>query len=202
MVGSAHVQGNALLFSLKQFFKQSLLFLWELSEIAIIALVSVFVIRSFIVQPFLVKGASMEPNFSNGDYLLVDEISLHFRDPERGEVVVFRFPRDPSTFYIKRIIGLPGETVKIRDNMVYLVRGGGELEVELGEEYLRTQGVTGEEELVFHLDANEYLVMGDNRSYSFDSRAWGPVPRDKIVGLARVRLWPLNEITLVEAPIY
>lgn len=187
---------------MKQFLKQSLLFFWELFEIAVIALVSVFVIRTFVVQPFLVKGASMEPNFSNGDYLLVDEISTRLRLPERGEVVVFRFPQDPDIFYIKRVIGLPDETVVIRDNGVYIINEQYPEGFRLHESYVREGGVTGEEEVSFKLNDQEYLVMGDNRSYSYDSRVWGPVSQDKIVGLARLRLWPVQDFTLVEAPAY
>ena len=90
----------------------------EILEVVIISVVAVFLIRTYIVQPFLVWGSSMAPNFSTGDYILIDELSLYFRNPQRGEVVVLRFPQNPSTYFIKRIIGLPGERVLIKDNKI------------------------------------------------------------------------------------
>src|SRR3989338_11028918 len=103
--------------------KSTLSFLWEIAKIAVIALVLVVGMRLFVFQPFLVRGASMEPNFHNWDYLIVDEISYRFRDPGRGEVVVFKFPNDPSQRYIKRIVGLPGETVQVQEGQVTIFRG-------------------------------------------------------------------------------
>ena len=95
---------------------------WEVLEVVLVAVVTVFVIRTFLVQPFLVSGASMEPNFGNGNYLLIDEVSYRFREPERGEVVVFRYPDNPSVYYIKRLIGLPGEEIKVRGAISELLR--------------------------------------------------------------------------------
>src|SRR3989338_3369089 len=183
------------------FVKQVLIFLWEVFEIAVIAIVSVIVIRTFIVQPFLVRGVSMEPNFSGGDYLLVDEITLRFREPERGEVVVFRFPRDPQTFYIKRIIGLPEETVSIRDNQITIKNSDYPEGFALNEAYTNSGGLTGGE-VMYEMGPGEYLVLGDNRSASYDSRNWGTVPRDNIIGLAKIRLWPIDAVDIIEAPSY
>jgi signal peptidase I len=182
--------------------KQVLIFFWEVIEIAIIAFASVFIIRTFIVQPFLVRGASMEPSFLNGDYLLIDEISMRFRDIRRGEAVVFRFPRDPNVFYIKRVIGLPNETVVIKDNTVTIKNSENPEGFVIQEPYVQAGGVTGEEEVTFLVKENEYLAMGDNRSYSYDSRSWGAVPKDDIIGLVRIRLWPLSDLSLMEAPAY
>lgn len=161
----------------------------EIVEVVVISLVTVFIIRSFIVQPFLVSGASMEPMFQDGNYLLVDEITYLFREPRRGEVIVFRYPRDPSVFYIKRIIGLPNEHIVIKENKVYI---NGK---ELKENYINNF-TTGRVD--FYLQDNEYFVMGDNRAHSFDSRSWGPINRDDIVGIPRLRVLPLKELGLLK----
>ncbi|MBI2035305.1 MAG: signal peptidase I [Candidatus Liptonbacteria bacterium] len=173
----------------------------EVLEIAFVAVMAVFIIRNFLVQPFLVNGASMEPNFSNSDYLLVDELVYRFRDPRRGEVIVFRYPGDESTFYIKRIIGLPYERVVLKDGVIKIFGDESNEKLELEEPYLAPGLLTrGENDVI--LGADEYFVFGDNRSYSFDSRSWGPLPAKDLIGLVRVRLWPLNNISMFEAPTY
>ncbi len=182
---------------MRQFFASVL----EVFEVALVAVGAVFVIRSFLVQPFLVSGSSMVPNFKNGDYLLVDELTYRFRPPERGEVIVFRYPNDPSTYFIKRIVGLPGERIVIKDDkiMVYnqTTTGG----FVLTEDYLPKSIYTnGDEE--FKLKDDQYLTLGDNRSLSFDSRSWGPLPKNDIVGLVRLRLWPLPDFQAFAAPQY
>ncbi len=169
--------------------KQFLLPLWEVFEILAVALISIFIIYSFIAQPFQVQGASMEPNFYTKQYLVVDEISYRFRDPERGEVIVFHNPRNESEFYIKRVIGLPGEEVKIRDGKVTITNGANPNGFILDESYLpASTEMPGN--ATFSVGKDEYFVMGDNRLQSFDSRSWGPVKRSEIVGVVRVRLWP------------
>ena len=167
--------------------KQFLLPFWEVAETLAIALLSIYVIYTFVAQPFVVQGASMKPNFSDGDYILVDEITYRFREPVRGEVIVFRNPNNESEFYVKRVIGLPGEEVVVNANTVKI---NGDV---LKEDYLPIEnGISGER--VFNLEADEYFVMGDNRVHSFDSRAWGPLKRNKIIGSVRLRFWPVNQI--------
>ncbi|MGC9611209.1 MAG: signal peptidase I [Minisyncoccia bacterium] len=176
-------------------------FFWsvfEVLETVIIAVAAVFVIRSFVAQPFLVSGSSMEPTFSNGNYLLVDELTYDFRVPERGEVVVFKYPRDPNTYFIKRIIGLPGETIEIKNNIMKITDGKGAQ--VLHEPYLLESAYMNDFEKT--LGENEYFVMGDNRNFSFDSRSWGPLPKSDIVGVVRFRLWPFNEAMAFTAPNY
>ena len=163
--------------------KQFLLPLLEVFEILAVVLISIYVIYGFIAQPFLVQGASMEPNFSSGDYLLVDEATYYFREPVRGEVIVFKNPNDADEFYIKRIVGLPGEEVIVSDNEVFV---NGEL---VDEPYL-ADGIKVDGRYVFQLDQDQYFVMGDNRPQSFDSRNWGPLGEDLIIGLVRLRFWP------------
>lgn len=182
---------------MRKFFASAL----EIFEVALVAVGAVFLIRSFLIQPFLVSGSSMVPTFSNGDYLLVDEVTYRFRPPERGEVIVFKYPESPSTYFIKRIIGLPGEEVDINDNKVRIVNGAHPDGFLITEDYLPTSTYTTGAE-TFHLKPNEYLMLGDNRPYSFDSRSWGPLASNYIVGLVRLRLWPLADATAFAAPQY
>ncbi len=144
--------------------------LWDFIKFTIIALLIIFPIRLWIAQPFIVSGASMEPTFNNGDYLIIDELSYHFRKPEKGEVIIFRYPLDPSKFFIKRIIGLPGETIEINSSKITL-------------------------------GPNEYFVEGDNQSASSDSRIWGAVPENLVIGRAFVRLWPINKLAILPGKI-
>ncbi len=167
-------------------------------ETIAIAVVAVFLVRTFLAQPFLVSGSSMEPTFNNGNYLLVDELTYHLRPPERGEVIVFRYPKDPSVYFIKRIIGLPGETVSINNGIVTVTDK--EQKEVLKEPYIADRGTFSD--FTETLGPHQYFVMGDNRNASFDSRSWGPVPASDIVGLVRLRLWPLNEAMAFSAPRY
>lgn len=171
---------------------------FEVIETIVIAVVAVILVRTFIIQPFVVSGASMEPSFYDGNYLLIDELTYRFREPERGEVVVFRYPGDPTSFYIKRIVGLPGERAVLNNGKIF-VYSGGEGRV-LSETYLLGEFVSGSFDI--SLDSDQYFVMGDNRNFSFDSRSWGPLLRKDIIGVVRIRLWPINEIQSFELPIY
>ncbi len=164
----------------------------EIVQFVVIGAILYFGIRLYIAQPFIVSGSSMVPNFDNGDYLIVDELTYRTREPERGEVVIFRYPNDPSKYFIKRVVGLPEETVSVRDNKVSVQNAAG-TEV-LNEPYITgsTQG-----RLSRTLGPNEYFVLGDNREFSSDSRSWGPVPRDHIVGRALVRLFPISSADIL-----
>ncbi len=180
--------------------KSSSLF-WEILKSIIIALIIVVPIRYFLFQPFLVRGASMEPNFYNNDYLIVDMISYRFREPLRGEVIVFRAPNRPLQKFIKRIIGLPGETVKIRDGevLIYLDQ---DYYLVLNElDYLRPQTKTAGN-LRIILGEDEYFVLGDNRMASSDSRHWGILPKEKIIGRTMIRIWPFDAMTKIRIPEY
>lgn len=175
--------------------RQFLLPFWEVIEVLAVALVSFFLIRTLIVQPFVVNGPSMEPTFYSDQYVLVDEITYRFREPERGEIIVFRNPRNEAEFYIKRIIGLPGETVAITDNGIEINRE------KLNESYINVKnGMMGQNNFI--LKDGEYFVMGDNRLQSFDSRSWGPLGRKEIIGMVRLRFFPLRTLTILEDPSY
>ncbi len=172
---------------IRKFFVSAL----EIFEIAAITIGAVFVIRTFLVQPFLVSGESMKPNFSDGDYLIIDELSYHFRQPARGDVIVFKYPNDQTTYFVKRIIALPGERVKIEDNAVTIYNADHPDGVVLVESYLPKGTVTNRDGQ-YTVGQGEYFVMGDNRLYSYDSRSWGMLKTDLVVGLVRFRLWPLT----------
>lgn len=170
-------------------------FIWETAKIIIISLAIILPIRYYLVQPFFVKGASMEPSFEDKDYLLIDELSYRFNPPKRGEIIVFRYPYDDEhPFYIKRIIGLPNETVEIRNNTVKIFDDDHKNGFILKETYLDSfQKTLGD--VIVRLKSDEYFVMGDNRLQSSDSRRWGTLNKKFITGRAMIRLWPINMMT-------
>ena len=180
--------------------KNVLSFFWEVGAIALIALVLVVGFRIFVFQPFLVRGESMEPNFHNWDYLVVDEISYRFREPKRGEVIVFKYPNDPSQRYIKRIIGLPGETVEVENREVAVIKGAEKIVLseegylhEFGDNSIATSVTLGQD---------EFFVMGDNRARSSDSRVWGALDRELIIGRVFIRVFPVSAFAKVPIPAY
>lgn len=165
----------------------------DLVKFALIALLIVIPIRIFIAQPFIVRGASMEPTFNGGEYLIVDQLSYRLENPERGDVIILRYPKDESVFFIKRIIGLPGETVEIVGDTVIVQPVDGVAPITLDESYIGT-GRLQNEYGVYELGEDEYFVMGDNRRESSDSRSWGPLPEENVIGKAFVRLLPFTRI--------
>jgi signal peptidase I len=178
-------------------YKASIFFL-ELVKIALLAGLTIGLVRYFLFKPFYVKGQSMEPNFYEKDYLIIDEISYRFREPERGEIVVFRAPMGKD-FYLKRILGLPGERVKVEDSKVIIYNKDNPQGFVVEESYL-TEGTEG---LINQtLSETEYFVMGDNRDESYDSRRFGPVESDDIVGRAWFRGWPFSRVSFFETPNY
>jgi signal peptidase I len=162
----------------------------DLFTLAFLIIVVVIPIRVFIISPFVVDGASMHPTFENLDYLIVDEFLYHFRAPARGDVIVFRYPGNPSIFYIKRIIGLPGETVSINHGVITIMTVSG-TNIALAEPYIVNEDATYTRNV--SLNPEEYFVMGDNRPNSSDSRVWGPLPRKDIIGRVDLRLLPIKQ---------
>jgi signal peptidase I len=160
----------------------------EILWLVLLAVLVVVPIRVFIAQPFVVEGLSMHPTFGDGDYLIIDELSYRLQDPMRGDVVVFRYPGNPSIFYIKRLIGLPGEKVTIERGQVSITRPDGSSLV-LEEPYVVAEDATYSG--VVTLGEGQYFVMGDNRPKSSDSRVWGVLPEEDIMGKAFVRLLPV-----------
>lgn len=170
-------------------------FVVEIFRFAVLALLIVVPFRMFIAQPFIVSGASMSPTFETGQYLIVDQLTYHLEPPTRGDVVIFRYPEDPSKFFIKRLIGLPGETVEIQGQKVSIRDPKTGKSTTLDEPYLHDFN-TRDDYLTVTLGPDEYFVMGDNRGASSDSRVWGAVPKKLMVGRAFVRLLPANKISL------
>lgn len=171
-------------------------FVVELVEIVVISLAIILPIRYFLIQPFYVKGASMEPTFDDHEYLIIDEISYRFDAPARGDVVVFRYPLDPKQYFIKRIVGLPGETVTVKDNRV-LIKGPGDAEARvLDESAYLAPGTETAGDRTIALGPDEYFVLGDNRRSSLDGRTFGALPRAFIVGRVWIRGWPFDRVTV------
>lgn len=164
---------------------------------ALFALGLALVVRLFIATPFIVSGASMEHTFENFDYLIVDRITYQLSDPQRGDVVVFGLPQETSRDLIKRVIALPGETVKIHNDSVTIINGAHPDGFTLSEPYLSPENLGGASEMTVTLGKDQYFVLGDNRRVSADSRLWGTLPRKDIVGRVLLRLYPLTQIALL-----
>lgn len=170
----------------------------EILTFIVLAIIIVVPIRVFVAQPFVVEGESMHPTFESADYLIVDQLSYRLGDPKRGDVVVFRYPNDPKVFYIKRIIGLPGETVHIDHGQTTITKADATT-LTLDESYVVAEDATYT--LDTTLGADEFFVMGDNRPRSSDSRIWGPLPREDIMGRAFLRLLPVNQVGVLPGAV-
>ena len=187
-------------------------FVFEIIKIVLISFLIIFPIRTFVFQPFFVKGSSMEPNFLNGEYLIINELGYKktvvaagekeiftvdsFKELERGTPVVFRYPRNPEEFFIKRVIGLPNERVLIKNKTIKIFNDESPEGFLLDErDYIPNHFETrGEEDFV--LEGGQYVVLGDNRSHSSDSRNWGILSSDYIVGKVLLRAWPVDRFKL------
>jgi len=166
------------------------LFFLELVKIVVLAAITIVAVRYFLFKPFYVKGESMSPTFYENEYLIVDELSYRFRNPKRGEVIVFRSPTSPEDFYLKRVIGLPGERIRVENGKVTICQ------VEctvLSEQYLN--GISTDGDVAFTLGDDQYAVFGDNRGASYDSRRFGPITKESIQGRTLVRGWPLTRVS-------
>jgi len=183
-------------------------FIFEMIKIALLAFVIIIPIRVFLFQPFFVQGASMEPNFEDNEYLIINEFGYKmtnigfgdttllkvepFKEIKRQNVVVFRYPKNPSQFFIKRVIGLPGEKVQIKNSQVTIFNEEHPDGFVLNESAYLSPEVKTAGDLTVHLAPDEYFVMGDNRMFSSDSRSWGPVTKDLMVGRVLLRAWPVD----------
>jgi signal peptidase I len=175
------------------------LFVWEIVKVVSISLAIILPVRYYLIQPFYVKGASMEPNFHDHEYLIVDEISYRVKAPERGQVIVFRYPKNPQEYFIKRVIGLPNEEVQIKDGQVIIYNDENPDGKALSEDYLvQDLNTYNNSEIRVELNSEEYFVLGDNRSASKDSRSFGPVNKSFITGKVLFRGWPLDNITIFD----
>ena len=166
-------------------------FFIEIIKFALLAALIVIPFRMFIAEPYIVQGESMSPTFETGNYLIIDKFSHRFNTVERGSTIVFKYPNDPSRFFVKRVVGLPGETVKVENRNVSIKEVGSDVFIQLEETYLRveTNGAVEQE-----LTDTQYFVMGDNRVNSSDSRFWGPLEAELIKGRTLLRLYPFDKI--------
>ena len=159
---------------------------------------AVWLVITFVGQRTEVEGASMENTLHNGDNLIVDKLSYRFHDPERFDIIVFPFQFQDNTYYIKRIIGLPGETVQIMDDgSIYI--NGEKLEEKYGMEVIKPETIGRAAEPI-ELGDDEYFVMGDNRNNSSDSRTdmVGNITRENIIGKAWLRIWPVSDFGVLQ----
>lgn len=181
-------------------FVGTVVFIYDVFKTVTTVLGVAFLIRFFLIQPFYVSGQSMEPNFENNQYIIVDQVTYRFRAPRRGDVVVFKYPRNVAFSFIKRIVGIPGDTVSVHDGQVTIINDKYPNGVKLDEVSYLTTRTSGE--VRTKLSRNEYFVLGDNRPNSSDSRSWGVLPRHLIVGKVWVVLYPFDQFQTIHSPGY
>ncbi|MDD5490065.1 MAG: signal peptidase I [Candidatus Moranbacteria bacterium] len=183
--------------------------IWELVKMVFWVIVIIVPLRVFLIQPFFVQGASMEPNFEDKEYLIINELGYKttdvgfgstdlftvksFKEFQRGDVVVFRYPKNPSVYYIKRVIGLPGEKIEIKNDKITIFNSENPNGFVLDESKYLSPSVETSGDQIVELSNSEYFVLGDNRSASSDSRSWGPVPEKDVVGKVLIRAWPFGK---------
>lgn len=167
----------------------------------VVALGLAFFIRFFIAAPYVVSGASMIPTFYDYHYLIIDRVTYGFEEPQRGDVIVLDLPQDTSRALIKRVIGLPGETVQLTGNIVTIFNAAHQGGLTLNEPYLDPSNLGGPTDMKITLGPDQYFVLGDNRKVSADSRTWGVLPREDIVGRAFLRLFPFNQIGVLPGSV-
>lgn len=175
-------------------------FIWDLLKTAIIVVVVAFAVKFFLLQPYIVDGNSMLPNFENEECLLVEKVSYRFKSPKRGDVIVFHPPGQNSINYIKRIVGLPNERIEILENKIKIYNDKYPDGIFLDESYIPSSYLTVSEKSdgLYTVGNNEYFVLGDNREHSSDSREWGNLPETNILGKAWLEIFPFKNFDLVE----
>lgn len=167
----------------------------EWAKTIVIALLIALPIRFFIAEPFIVNGASMDPTFDSGNFLIIDRLSYRFQEPQRDDVIVFKYPFNQKVYYIKRIIGLPNETIKIQDGKITIVNEENKDGFVLDESFISESRISHDTSTT-KLGPNEYFVMGDNRIQSSDSRTWGLLDQNLIVGRPILQLFPFSNISI------
>lgn len=181
-------------------------YIYEIIKTVIVILVIALVIRTFLIQPFVVDGNSMEPTFHNAEYLMVEKVHYTLSTPQRGDIIVFKYPLNPSLNYVKRVIGLPGDRVVIANGKVVIFNNDHTEGLTLDETYLSASQLTrvnGDgRERSWVVAPDSFFVMGDNRDHSDDSRSWGLVPKANVVGKVWVTVYPVNEFGLVQHATY
>lgn len=169
--------------------------LLQFLEIVLLVILIVLPVRLFLFEPFFVLGDSMLPNYESYDYLIIEKVSYRFKEPQRGDVIIFRPPINPRANYIKRIIGLPEETLKIEGGKIYVYNAQNSKGFLLNESYLPSNLTPGNEEI--KLNKDDYFVLGDNREESYDSRKWGSIKKSAIEGRVLLRVVPMRELVKI-----
>lgn len=188
--------------SLFSFVVVFLRFIWDLLKTAIIVAVIAFIIRYFLLEPFIVQGSSMEPSLHNLDYLLIEKVTDDFKDNyPRGSIVVFHPPDQPRQNYIKRVIGLPGEKLFIKEDQIIVQNQQNPQGFILNENYL-PEDATTEGTIEAQLSADQYYLLGDNRDNSKDSRSFGPVKENQIIGRAWLKVFSTTGPSMITSPVY
>ncbi|MFA5966904.1 MAG: signal peptidase I [Patescibacteria group bacterium] len=180
-------------------FVGTVVFIYDVFKTVTTVLGVAFLIRFFLIQPFYVSGQSMEPNFENNQYIIVDQVSYRIHAPKRGDVIVFKYPQNVAFSFIKRIVGLPGETVSVHDGIVTIYNQTNPSGIKLDEPYIKVY-TSGEVKTT--LGKDEFFVLGDNRPNSSDSRIWGKLPRHLIIGKVWVVLYPFEDFKTIPTPAY
>ena len=186
-------------------------FIIEIVKVFLLAFIIIFPVRVFLFQPFFVQGASMEPTFENNEYLIINEFGYKktvasvsgttlftiepFNELDRQTVIVFRYPKNRTQFFIKRIIGLPGEKIQVKNGKITIFNSENPTGSVLDESAYLSENVKTTGDSVLSLKDDEYFVMGDNRMFSSDSRSWGPIKEADVIGKTLVRAWPLNRLS-------
>ncbi|MBU2036455.1 signal peptidase I [Patescibacteria group bacterium] len=176
-------------------------FFLDILEVVVFAIAFFLFLYLLVFQPHKIKGASMDPNFKDAEYLLTDKVTYRFNEPKRGDVIVFKAPGLEGEEFIKRIIGLPGETISVSQNTIY-VNGEVLSEKYIGFDKYTSSGAFLEEGKTIKIPEDNYIVMGDNRPHSSDSRSWGFVPKNDISGRAWFVYWPISILGTVEKVNY
>jgi signal peptidase I len=187
-------------------------FIFEVIKIILLAFIVIVPVRVFLFQPFFVQGSSMQPNFEDGQYLIINELGYKripvgreglalttvepYKKIERQKAIVFRYPLDPQKYFIKRVVGLPGEKVEVKNGKVKIYNDENPDGFVLDESFYLSEGVKTVGEVSLMLEDNEYFVLGDNRQFSSDSRAWGPLEKKYVIGTVLLRAWPLDEVSV------
>ncbi len=180
--------------------KKILGLVYEMVEVFVVSASIFVVVYLFLMQPHQVKGSSMFPNFHDGEYLLTDKVTFRTRDPKYGDVIVFKAPVNENFDFIKRVIAVPGDKIMVSAGKVY-VNDKPINEIYLPDDYNTAAGQFLREGLVYTVPGGSVMALGDNRSHSSDSRDWGPVPLQNIVGKAFFRYWPADKVGLISNPI-
>lgn len=181
--------------------KRAIIALFDFLQGIVVVLAIMVMIYLFIMSPQEINGASMEPNFHNGEYILTNKIVYKIQNPTRGDVVIFKSPRNKEVDYIKRVIGLPGDTVSLQDNALY-VNGKKVEEPYLSPDVIIFGGSYLREGQEIAVPEGMYFVAGDNRPHSSDSREFGPIPKEDFIGMAILRYWPFSQFGLIPRPQY